>query len=263
MAGIEDLLGGALSGDTIAKIAAQLGTTPEGAQKGIGAALPQLLGKLKATAEHPENGAHLAESLRNNNGADLDDLDGVMSRSGTQGTEMVGQLLGSDADAVHGQIAADSGLDKSQSAGLLGMLAPLVLGAAGRASGDGVAPSPQGLSGMLGGLMGGGAGGAGGLGGLLGGLLGGGGAGGAAGMLGGLLGGNGAGASGGAAGAVGNMLGGAGQQAGAAGGALGGLTGMLDQNKDGSIVDDVARMASGGGQRGGIVGKLLGMLGRK
>jgi hypothetical protein len=247
MPGIEDLLGSALGGDAIAKIAAQLGTTPEGAQKGIGAALPQLLGKLKATAEHPENGAHLAESLRDNNGADLDDLDGVLGRSGTQGTEMVGQLLGSDADAVHGQIAADSGLDKSQSAGLLGMLAPLVLGAAGRASGDGVAPSAQGLSGMLGGLMGGGAGGAGGLGGMLGGLLGGGAAG-----------------TGGAAGAVGNMLGGTGQQAGAAGGgALGGLTNMLDQNKDGSIVDDVARMASGGGQRGGIVGKLLGMLGRK
>ena len=257
MPGLEDLLGGALGGDAIAKIAAQLGTTPEGAQKGIGAALPQLLGKLKATADHPEHGAHLAESLRDNNGADLDDLDGVLGRSGTQGTEMVGRLLGSDADAMHGQIAADSGLDKSQSAGLLGMLAPLVLGAAGRASGNGVAPSPQGLSGMLGGLMGGG----GGLGGMLGGLLGGGGAGGGAGMLGGLLGGGGA---GGAAGAVGNMLGGSGQQAGAAGGgALGGLTGMLDQNKDGSIVDDVARMATGGGQRGGIVGKILGMLGRK
>jgi hypothetical protein len=258
MPGLEDLLGGALGGDAIAKIAAQLGTTPEGAQKGIGAALPQLLSKLKATADNPEQGAHLAESLRDNNGADLDDLDGVLSRSGTQGTEMVGQLLGSEADAVHGQIAADSGLDKSQSAGLLGMLAPLVLGAAGRASGEGVAPSAQGLSGMLGGLSGG----AGGIGGLLGGLLGGGGSGGAAGMLGGLLGGGTS--SGGAAGAVGNMLGGTGQQAGAAGsGALSGITGMLDQNKDGSIVDDVARMASGGGQRTGIVGKLLGMLGRK
>jgi hypothetical protein len=255
MPGLEDLLGGALGGDAISKIAAQLGTTPEGAQKGIGAALPQLLGKLKATADHPEHGVHLAESLRDNNGADLDDFDGVLSRSGTQGSAMMGQLLGSDADSMHDQVAADSGLDKSQAAGLLGMLGPLVMGAAGRASGEGVAPSPQGLSGMLGGLMGGGAGG-GGLGSLLGGLMGGGGAGA---MLGGLMGGG-----GGAAGAVGNMLGGSGQQAGAAGGgALGGIGNMLDRDKDGSIMDDVAQMASGGGQRGGIIGKLLGMLGRR
>jgi hypothetical protein len=253
MPGLEDLLGGALGGDALSKIAAQLGTTPEGAQKGIGAALPQLLGKLKATADHPEHGAHLAESLRDNNGADLDDFDGVLSRSGTQGSDLMGKLLGADADSMHDHVASESGLDKSQAAGLLGMLGPLVLGAAGRASGVGVAPSPQGLSGMLGGLMGGGGGG--GLGNLLGGLMGGGGAGA---MLGGLMGGG-----GGAAGAVGNMLGGGGQQGGGSGGALGGIGNMLDRDKDGSFVDDVAKMATGGGKRGGIVGKLLGMLGRR
>ncbi len=240
MPGIEDLLGGALGGDAIAKIAAKLGTSPEKAQSGIGAALPQLLGKLKATADHPEQGAALAESLRDNNGDDLDDLDGVLHRSDSAGSALAGQLLGDEREAVQSHIATNSGLDTNQAAGLLGMLGPLVLGAAGRASGAGVAPSPQGLSGMLGGLLGGGGGSAG-LGGLLGGLLG-----------------------GGAAGGLGNMLGGGGaQQSGAGGGALGGIGNMLDRDKDGSFVDDVANMASGGGTRGGIVGKLLGMLGRK
>ena len=238
MPGIEDLLGGALGGDAIAKIAAKLGTSPEAAQSGIGAALPQLLGKLKATAEHPEQGAALAESLRDNNGEDLDDLDGVLHRSDSTGNALTGQLLGDERDAVQSHIATNSGLDTNQAAGLLGMLGPLVLGAAGRASGAGVAPSPQGLSGMLGGLLGGGA--SAGLGGLLGGLLGSGGAGG-----------------------LGNMLGGGGAQQSGAGAALGGIGNMLDRDKDGSFVDDVANMASGGGTRGGIVGKLLGMLGRK
>lgn len=239
MAGLEDLLGGALGGDALAKIASHLGTTPEAAQSGIGAALPQLLGKLKAAADSPDQGPALAESLRDNNGEDLDDLDGVLNRSSSDGSALMSRLLGADADSVQSDVAASSGLDKSQAAGLLGMLGPLVLGAAGRASGAGVAPSPQGLSGMLGGLMGGG--GSGGLGGLLGGLLGGAGGGG-----------------------LGNMLGGAGQQSGGgAGGALGGIGNMLDRDKDGSFVDDIANMASGSGTRGGIVGKLLGMLGRK
>ncbi len=238
MPGLEDLLGGALGGDAIAKIAAHLGTTSEAAQSGIGAALPQLLGKLKATADDPQHGAALAESLRDNNGEDLEDLDGVLNRSGSTGSALMGQLLGSDADSVQADVAANSGLDKSQAAGLLGMLGPLVLGAAGRASGTGVAPSPQGLSAMLGGLLGG-SGGAGGPGGLLGGLLGG-------------------------SASLGNMVGGsAAQQTGGAGGALGGIGNMLDRDKDGSFVDDLANMASNGGTRRGIVAKLLGMLGRK
>lgn len=248
MAGLEDLLGGALGGDAISKIAAQLGTSNEGASKAIGAALPQLLGKVKAHADDPVRGAQLAESLRDNNGEDLDDLDGVLQRSGGAGAQMVNGLLGDDADSVHDQVASESGLNKSQAAGLMGMLGPLVMGAIGKSAGAGVAPSAQGMSGMLGGLLGGG-GGAGGLGGLLGGLLGGGGAG-ALGGLGSMLG-----------GAAGQAKGAVGQQG---GGAMGGLGKMLDRDGDGSIVDDVANMAGGaGGQRGGLVGKLLGMLGKK
>ncbi len=250
--GIEDLLGGALGGDAMAKIAAKLGTDTAGAQKAVSSALPALLGKMKANADDPEKGAALTAALGNHDGSALaggiaDDDDAI-----GRGGKIVGKVFGDEASAVHDQVAAESGIDKGQAAGLMAMLAPMVMGAIG---GSGAAAGgAQGLSGSLGGLLGGG--GAGGLGGLLSGLLGGGG--GALGGLGSMLGGGAAQAGGAAAGA-----------GGAAGGLMGKVTGMLDQNKDGSIIDDVTRMAgglTGGGAAGGkagILGKLMGMLGRK
>ncbi len=240
--GLEDLLGGALGGDAMAKIAAKLGTDEAGAQKAVSAALPALLGKMKANADDPEKGAALAAALQKHDGSVLDG--GLSDDDATigQGAKIVGHVFGADADAAHAEVAQQAGIDKGQAAGLLGMLAPMVMGAMGKSGG--AAAGPQGLSGMLGGLMGGGGGG---LGGLLGGLLGGGGGGG-----------------------LGQMLGGGGQAggAGAAGGMMGKVTGMLDQNGDGSIIDDVTRMATGGGNaaggaKTGILGKLMGMLGRK
>ncbi len=251
--GIEDLLGGALGGDAMAKIAAKLGTDTAGAQKAVSSALPALLGKMKSNADDPEKGAALAAALGKHDGSALDggilDDDDAISKGG----KIVGKVFGDEADAVHDQVAAEAGIDKGQAAGLMGMLAPMVMGALGKSGA--AAGGAQGLSGSLGGMLGGGGGG--GLGGMLGGLLGGGG--GALGGLGSMLGGGAAQAGGAASGA-----------AGAAGGMMGKVTGMLDQNKDGSIIDDVTRMAGGltgaGGAadgKAGILGKIMGMFGRK
>jgi hypothetical protein len=248
--GIEDLLGGALGGDAMAKIAAKLGTDTAGAQKAVSSALPALLGKMKSNAEDPEKGAALAAALGNHDGSALDGGISDDDDSIGKGGKIVGKVFGDEADAVHDQVAAEAGIDKGQADGLMGMLAPMVMGALGKSGA--AAGGAQGLSGSLGGLLGGG----GGLGGMLGGLLGGGS--GALGGLGSMLGGGAAQAGGAANGA-----------AGAAGGMIGKVTGMLDQNKDGSIIDDVTRMAgglTGGGAAGGkagILGKLMGMFGRK
>jgi hypothetical protein len=247
--GLEDLLGGALGGDAMAKIAAKLGTDQAGAQKAVSAALPALLGKMKQNADDPQKGAALATALQRHDGSALDNGLADDDDSIGHGSKIVGHVFGDEADSAHDQVAQASGIDKGQAAGLMGMLAPLVMGAMGKAGG--AQAGPQGLSGMLGGLTGGSGGG---LGGLLGGLLGGGGGGG----LGGLLGG------GGAQGAVGGA-------GGAGGGIMGKVTDMLDQNNDGSIIDDVTRMATGGGAGGaagaggktGILGKIMGMLGRR
>ncbi len=242
MSGLEQLLGGALSGDMMAKIAGQLNTDEAGAQKAVGAALPALLGRLKSNADDPEQAEALAAAVnRDHDGSFLDSMGdkfgGLFGGSDDAGSKIVGKVFGADADAAQEQIASEAGIDKGQAAGLLGALAPMVMGALGKSGQATGGVQAQGLSGMLGGLLGGGGGG---LGGMLGGLLG-----------------------GGAAGGLGSML------SGGAGGSspLGKVTGMLDQNKDGSVIDDITRMATGGGSSsgggGGMLSKLMGMLRRK
>ena len=241
MSGLEQLLGGALSSDMMAKIAGQLNTDEAGAQKAVGAALPALLGRLKSNADDPQQAEALAAAVnRDHDGSFLDSMGdkfgGLFGGSDDSGSRIVGKVFGADADAAQEQIASQAGIDKGQAAGLLGALAPMVMGALGKSGQATGGVQPQGLSGMLGGLLGGG----GGLGGMLGGLLG-----------------------GGAGGGLGSML------SGGAGGSspLGKVTGMLDQNKDGSVIDDITRMATGGGSSsgggGGMLSKLMGMLRRK
>ena len=252
MSGLEDILSQALGGGALSKIAGQLGTDEEGAKKAVGTALPALLSRLKQNADDPAGAEALANAVKkDHDGSILDNLDGFLGGGHTTGPgdRILGKVFGNDkADTVQ-SLSQKTGLGGSQMSGLLGMLAPLLLGALGRQGAQSGGLQASGLSGMLGGLLGGGGGG---LGGMLGGLLGGGG-GGAGGMLGNLMG-----AATGAGGAAG----------GAASGMMGKVTGMLDQNKDGSIMDDIGRMATGGGGGGadgsgggkvGILSKLLGM----
>lgn len=246
MSGLEQLLGGALGGDMLSKIAGQLNTDEAGAQKAVGAALPALLGRLKANADDPEKAEALAAAVnRDHDGSFLDSMGdkfgGLFGGQDPSGSKIIGKVFGDDADAAQEQVAAEAGIDKGQAAGLLGGLAPMVMGALGKTGQATGGVQAQGLSGMLGSLLGAG----GGMGGLLGGLLGGGGGGG-----------------------LGSLLGGGGKTGGSS--PLGKVTGMLDQNKDGSIVDDLTRMATGGeaggsgaSSRGGMLSKLMGMLRKK
>lgn len=244
MAGLADILSGALGGDALKQIAGHLGTDEAGAQSAVSAALPALLGRLKQNADTPDGAAALANAVnKDHDGSALDNVGGLLSGGASDaGSKIVGKVFGADADAAHAQVAQAAGIDKGKAAGLMAMLAPMVMGALGKSGQGSGGVQAQGLSGMLGGLMGGG--GSNPLSSILGGLLGGGGA---------------------AAGAAGSALSGAGSAAtGMAGGMMGKVTGMLDENKDGSIVDDVTRMAKGGASGGGgILSKIMGMFGKK
>jgi hypothetical protein len=249
--GIEDLLGSALGGNALAQLAGRLGTDEAGAQNALGAALPALLERLKANAEDPDKGPMLARALDDHDGSALDNIGALIDSDGEvgKGSKILGHVFGNDRDGAVGNVSQLAGIGSDKALGLLGILAPIIMGALGKSGGNG--QSAAGVAKMLASLLGGGNSGGGGGGGLgaLGALLGGGG-----GALGGLLGG-------------GDKAPSAAGAGGAAGGMMGKVTGMLDQNKDGSIIDDVTRMATGGGKgkggaggKLGLAGKLLGML---
>ena len=224
MSGLAEILESALGGDALSKIAGQLGTDEAGAQKAVSAALPKIVGQMKANADDPAGAEALAGAVnRDHDGSLLDNVGDYLGGgyNNGPGTRMMGKVFGSDQGQAQAAVAQEGGISTDQAGSLMGMLGPLVMGALGKAGSGSGGVQANGLSGMLGGLLGGG----GGMGGLLAGLLGG---------------------------------GGQGAGTGAGGGMMGKVTGMLDQNKDGSIVDDVQRMA-----KGGFLQKIMGMFKRK
>lgn len=200
MAGIDDIL----STVPLDQLAGRLGVDEATAQRAVGAALPALLGGLRANAQDPAGAASLGEALAQHDpalvegGVDLDDVDT------DDGRKIVGHVFGQNEQAVVAQLARSTGTGKDLLAKVLPALAPIALAflakqlggagssggvttgtsggtaggtSTGTAAGKGAGERPGasqtgggGLGDVLGGLLGGGSGSGGGLGDLLGGL---------------------------------------------------------------------------------------------
>jgi hypothetical protein len=132
---IGQLLG---SGDTLSKIASLVGLTPDRAQSTIGAAAPAILAGLLGVGQQPSGRDKLVAAVRDQDPSLLDNL-GAMLGGGKEkslietGTGLLGSLLGqSSLGTLTGAIGKFAGLNQGSSSSLLGLLAPVVLGAIGR-----------------------------------------------------------------------------------------------------------------------------------
>ena len=171
MSGILDLLSQQLSGPAVQQMSSQLGADPESTQKALSAALPMLVGGLARNAQTPEGAQSLSNALdRDHDGSLLDGLAGMLGGASggggelgallggasggggglgdllgglmgggapasktTDGDGILGHILGNKRGAVEQGVARSSGLDAGTVGKLLPMLAPLVMGALGRA----------------------------------------------------------------------------------------------------------------------------------
>ncbi len=129
-----DLLQGQLAGEPAAQLGKQLGTDQGATQKAIGAALPALMAALAGNAARKDGASALANALeKDHDGGILDDLSGFLGKQDTRdGEGILKHALGGRRPAVEAEVAKQTGLDTSAIAGLLPMLAPLVMGALGR-----------------------------------------------------------------------------------------------------------------------------------
>ena len=129
-----DMLQNQLTGEPAAQIGKQLGTDQAGAQKAIGAALPALMAALAGNAARKGGASALAGALdKDHDGGVLDDLTGFLGQGGTKaGDGILEHALGGRRQAVETEVAKQTGLDSGAIAGLLPILAPLVMGALGR-----------------------------------------------------------------------------------------------------------------------------------
>jgi hypothetical protein len=154
LAPLIDLVGQKLDDNTISQLSRQLGVDEGTTRQAVPAALTALLGGLSHNASNPAGAQQLAGALsRDHDGSILDNLSDFLLNTQnpqrTQGTGILGHIFGNRQPQVQQQVGRVSGLDPATAGRLLMLLAPLVLGALGRAQRQ-RGLDPGGLSDVLG-----------------------------------------------------------------------------------------------------------------
>lgn len=128
-----DLLSQVLDANAVKTIGQELGTDQETAERAVSAALPTLLGALSRQADDTQRAESLHNAIsRDHDGSVLDDVQGFLNGSSGSGADILGHILGGRQARVEKGVGQIAGLDASSAAKLMGMLAPLVLGAIGK-----------------------------------------------------------------------------------------------------------------------------------
>jgi hypothetical protein len=146
-----DMLQQRLGGDAVQQISRQLGTDHGTTETAVQAALPMLVGALARSAQNPTQAGALAQALsRDHDGSILDNVTGYLGQGSTAtGDGILGHVLGANRQAAATGLGQVAGLDPAKASMLLSLLAPLVMGALGKAQRNGNL-DPGGLAGMLG-----------------------------------------------------------------------------------------------------------------
>lgn len=152
MSSLFEALSQQLGGGTTQQISRELGADEQATSQAISTALPVLFGALARNAAKPQGAEALAAALsKDHDGGILDNIKGFLGNAQTgAGDAILRHTLGGKRQAVETQLGQQTSLSAGTISKLLPMLAPLVMGALGRAQRE------QGLnSGKLAELLGG------------------------------------------------------------------------------------------------------------
>jgi hypothetical protein len=135
MPSILDALSARLDEGALSRLSTRLGADEGNTSKAIAAAVPLLLGALAKNASEGDGAQQLHQALvRDHDGSALDDPAAVADDGRIRdGDAILGHVLGDRRAIAEQGISRASGLDLSKVGPLLAMLAPLVMGALGRA----------------------------------------------------------------------------------------------------------------------------------
>lgn len=151
MSSLLESIMGQLGGQAAGRLAGQLGADETRTRNGIAAALPLLLNGLARNSRNAGGADALGAALdRDHDGSVLDDLTGFLGRGDTSaGAGILGHVFGGRRETVEKGLGRGTGLDGAQAGKLMAMLAPVVLGALGKAKRQSNLDA-SGLSDMLG-----------------------------------------------------------------------------------------------------------------
>ena len=126
-----------LTPDMVGRIASALGFDRNKVQSAISGAVPGLLAAFNDVATQPGGAQRIADAARQQTGS-LENFANVLAAGGQsslldKGSQLLSSLVGGrDQNALIGAIAKFTGLGQGASGSLLGMLAPIVMGAIGQ-----------------------------------------------------------------------------------------------------------------------------------
>lgn len=129
-----DAVAGQLDPSIISALGGQIGADPAATQSAVTAALPVLVGALARNSGASDGAASLFGALGQHDGSILGNLVSAVSSptAASAGAAILGHVLGGQQNRAADGVAQSSGLSNDQSAKLLMLLAPIVLGVLGK-----------------------------------------------------------------------------------------------------------------------------------
>ena len=142
-----DLLQGQISDEMLGQLSHPIGATPEQTAQATNGVFATLIGGLANNASTESGLASLGSALdRDHDGSIIDDIfgmvggmmqDGPTQSKATNGSGILGHILGDRQEVAAQQIGQSSGLNASQIMKLMPILAPIVMGMLGKAKNSG------------------------------------------------------------------------------------------------------------------------------
>lgn len=135
MNALTEMLMRQLAGGALSQISGKIGADQSTTSKALQIALPLLISALARNSSTPTGAQALDQAIaRDHDGSILDNLGGFFSNpEAANGAGILGHVLGGRRNVAETGLAQSTGLDPSAAGQLLETVAPLVLGALGKA----------------------------------------------------------------------------------------------------------------------------------
>lgn len=144
MSGIMEMITQQLGGSMMQQMASKLGGNNEGVQRATAAAIPMILAAIKRNAGSRQGAESLSNALnKHSDGGMLGGLGGLLGGSSgggsmmQEGGKILGHVFGGKQDNMASQLGKATGLGGKGAGDLMSMLAPMVMGALGKAKSQG------------------------------------------------------------------------------------------------------------------------------
>lgn len=147
MSGIMDMITQQLGSSMVDQMAAKVGGDNDGVKRAAAMAVPMIMAALKRNSNSRSGAESLAKALDkgHNDGGILGNLGSLLGGSSMQnGGKILGHVFGGKQDNMAQQLGKATGLGGKGAGDLMSMLAPMVMGALGKAK----AQSGSGVSGL-------------------------------------------------------------------------------------------------------------------